>query len=177
MTYGEVKRAALLLINQYSIAGREIAASYNNQEDYIRMIPALVDAAMMEIATTVKPIPATKEVRWNHGHFRIPSDCWRLLAGHEKLPGGKVRIHYFRYPRPLGEDPPDRKRLDNSPDTHRAIPYYVASRLVLDDDAYKQQVLFNEWRQKLSELKLPIYITKEVVHNGWQADFPEYRGD
>ncbi len=173
MTYGEVKKAALLLINQYSIAGNEIANSYNNQEDYLKMIPSLVDAAEYEIATTMRPIPASRIVRAREGHIPPPSDCFRMLAQREVLDDGRVRIHYFRFPRCLGEDPADCKKLDNSPDTHRAIPYYVAAHLVLDDDAYKHQVLFNEWRQRLGELKLPIYITKEVVKNGYETRIPE----
>ncbi len=58
MTYGEARDAALQLINQYSIAGTEIASSYNNQQDYLNRIPFLVNDAQMYIATAGKRIPA-----------------------------------------------------------------------------------------------------------------------
>lgn len=56
MTYGEVKKQVLRLLNQYKIAGTEIPGTYNNQNDYIDRIPGLVNDAMMELATTVRKI-------------------------------------------------------------------------------------------------------------------------
>ena len=58
MTFAQLKRDALSLINQYSIAGREIAPTYNNQADYLLRIPTFADDAQVLIATTAKPIPA-----------------------------------------------------------------------------------------------------------------------
>jgi hypothetical protein len=58
MTYKQLKKDVLSLINQYSIAGREIAPTYNNQADYLTRIPTFADDAQVLIATTVKPIPA-----------------------------------------------------------------------------------------------------------------------
>ena len=58
MTFAQLKRDALSLINQYSIAGRAIEPTYNNQADYLLRIPTFADDAQVLIATTVKPIPA-----------------------------------------------------------------------------------------------------------------------
>ncbi|MBO5970145.1 MAG: hypothetical protein J6S14_16830 [Clostridia bacterium] len=58
MTFAQLKRDALSLINQYSIAGRSIEPTYNNQADYLLRIPTFADDAQVLIATTVKPIPA-----------------------------------------------------------------------------------------------------------------------
>ena len=58
MTYGQVKRAALRLLNASTIAGSEIPLSYNDQADLVLAMPSLVDDAVMQIATTVKKIPA-----------------------------------------------------------------------------------------------------------------------
>lgn len=63
MTYGQVKRAALKLLNQYSVAGELVADSYNNQQDYINRIPELVNDAMMEIATVGRKIPVLLELK------------------------------------------------------------------------------------------------------------------
>ncbi len=58
MTFAQLKRDALSLINQYSIAGRAIEPTYNNQADYLLRIPTFADDAQILIATTAKPIPA-----------------------------------------------------------------------------------------------------------------------
>lgn len=58
MTLKECKDATLKLINQYSIAGGVVALSYNNQADYIARIVPLINDAQMEIAKTVRRIPA-----------------------------------------------------------------------------------------------------------------------
>ena len=58
MTYGELKNRVLELIFSYSVAGSQIPVTYNNQADYITMIPGLVNNGQMDIATSVKRIPA-----------------------------------------------------------------------------------------------------------------------
>lgn len=63
MNYGEVRDAALKLINQYSLAGTEIESTYNNQADYLRRIPELVDDAVWKIATGPRRILERKELR------------------------------------------------------------------------------------------------------------------
>ena len=45
MTYGELKKKVLNLIFSYSIAGDEIELTYNNQADYVKMIPSLLSTA------------------------------------------------------------------------------------------------------------------------------------
>ena len=39
MKYGDIKREVLSHINQYTMAGSEVAPSYNNQADYLNRIP------------------------------------------------------------------------------------------------------------------------------------------
>ena len=62
MTYQECKNQVLKLLNQYTIAGGSVPVSYNNQEDYIRRIPGLINDAMMEISTTVRKIEESMEL-------------------------------------------------------------------------------------------------------------------
>jgi hypothetical protein len=61
MLYSEIKRAVLSRIHQYSISGKTIAESYNNQADYLNRIPLFVNEGLMAICTSVKPIPATAD--------------------------------------------------------------------------------------------------------------------
>ena len=63
MVYRELKNQVLKLLNQYTMAGAAVSDLYNNQMDYINRIPGLANDAMMEIATTVRKIPATMELR------------------------------------------------------------------------------------------------------------------
>ena len=58
MNYGDIKREALKLAFTDTVAGEQIAPSYNNQADYINQIPGLVDSALMDIVTRAKHIAA-----------------------------------------------------------------------------------------------------------------------
>ena len=96
MTYGEAKNAALQLINQYSIAGENIETSYNNQSDYIKRMPFLVNDAQVQIATYGKKIPESIELGYlyseEHGRFTMytmPDDFFEfrgfnVLVFHDK---------------------------------------------------------------------------------------------
>lgn len=97
MTYGQCKKASLQLIFSESIAGTPIQSSYNNQADYERMIPALVNDGMMYIATTVKKIPAMAPL-WslnkndsdpNFDVYFLPDDCFEMMNGGLVLPHKK----------------------------------------------------------------------------------------
>ena len=180
MTYGQVKRAALRLINAGTLGGVEIPPSYNGQADLLRAIPTLADDAVMQIATTVRKIPAavcldTLEQSGQEGWtaYALPADFWRIKGGGLLRPGERGRrggfrvlgrqlllptaerglwAEYWRYPTLLGETPADDAPLDNSPDTHTAIPYFIAGQLVLYDDAYRYAALHSEWESRLSRL-------------------------
>ena len=87
MTYGELKSRVLELIFSYSVAGSEIPATYNNQQDYINMIPGLGNNAQMDIATTVKRLPERKALRemiyterGGKFYYELPTDCWMPLT-------------------------------------------------------------------------------------------------
>lgn len=88
MTYGQLKTLALQLAFDQSIAGEDIALSYNNQEDYVKMIPGLANDGMMYIATTVKKIPEIVPLSsleqtdmGEYTMYTMPSDFWRLMNG------------------------------------------------------------------------------------------------
>ena len=85
----------LELINQSTIAGESIALTYNNQADYVRRIPALINHAVMKIRTTTKPDRRTAELtdgerRGNWILFPLPSNCQNLISGSvfRLTPGG-----------------------------------------------------------------------------------------
>lgn len=109
-TYRDIKKEILDLIFSDTIAGDEIALSYNNQEDYVQAIPRLINDAQTYVATTVKKIPATFALDHPTGKigefdvYTMPANFWTLMAG-GLLHGGRdpftgqhtlVRFNGFR---------------------------------------------------------------------------------
>lgn len=99
MTYGEAKKQVLKLINQYSIAGNEIAAMYNNQQDYLSRIAALLNDAATEIATTARKIPALLTLEPSDAEdwgetlcFELPGDFYRFRSGDTALVTAEGRV-------------------------------------------------------------------------------------
>lgn len=104
MNYAWARDFTLQLINQYSVAGQTVEPGYNNQADYLRRIPNLLDDAQMHAATTVRRIrkvtPLTELLPgympgWEL--YELPEDCWQMVSG------GLIRFHgpklqrYHRY--------------------------------------------------------------------------------
>lgn len=217
MTYGQVKKASLQLIFSESIAGDPIASSYNNQADYERMIPRLVNDCMMYIATSVKKIPAMCPLEdlyvdtsnENFDIFTLPDDCfemmngglvlqhkmndfgeianrvhknYRLYGGNQlwlpKGQGANLYVEYWRYPEMLPDEPDDNAALDNTPDTHACIPYWVAAQAVMYDDAFRHATLYNTFEDRISRLKPnPTFIEDARVQDVYGfGSFPGYFG-
>ena len=204
MNYGQVRDATLKLLNQYTVAGERVAESYNNQDDYIKRIPTLVNDAMMEIATTTRKILSTlnlgelpqEEVNKHQVSYILPEDFYQLVSGSvvtseeghilhtnqytvlgrkclivPKKEAGNYTISYYRYPTLLDEDPADTDALDNEPETHYAIPFYVAAYLVDHDDMSLAALFNNKYEDKLSKLSAGVYAethpTKDVYNFFW----------
>lgn len=94
MTYQEVKKQVLRLLNQYKIAGSEVADTYNNQADYIDRIPGLINDALMELGTTVRKQEVTadlSQVNWlkkdlgNSYSYTMPEDFFAFKSGENWL--------------------------------------------------------------------------------------------
>lgn len=104
MNYAWARDYALELINQYSIAGQKIPESYNNQADYTRRIPKLLDDAQMYAATTSGRIRALMSMdklkREEMGEwtlFKLPGDCWRVCSGGVLRTDGPALHRFHRY--------------------------------------------------------------------------------
>ena len=99
MNYGQVKRRALALAQQYSIAGVPVKESYNNQADALLKLPDLVNDAQLLIATTARPIPAAaaletldRERRGGGVLYWAPYDLWQVRgSGVLDLTGAQPR--------------------------------------------------------------------------------------
>jgi len=79
-------------------------------------------------------------------------------------------VEYYRYPETLGDDPDDLTELDNTPETHAALPYFVAAQLVMYDDAFRYAALSNEFETRLSRITEPVtteYAPVDDVYFGF----------
>lgn len=211
MNYGQVRDAAFKLLHQFSLGDEEIPRTYNDQGDYLRRVPELVDDAMWIIASGPRRIHAAKPLERLHSRDRggmccytLPGDLMEIVPGgllileggesryesgyvradacHILLPRcrGEVWLEYYRRPRSCLEDLPEGRtepcgctNLDNTPDTHRAIPYYVAAHLALQDDETVYLALMKEWREllyRLSPLPQPHRgLVTDVYDGGWRT--------
>jgi hypothetical protein len=189
MTYGELKNRVLELIFSYSVAGSQIPATYNNQADYIAMIPGLVNNGQMDIATSVKRLPAIvllEELELEQvGErilYKLPDDCWlplpsglllersrryerffgyRFISGKIELPchhPPDLALEYWRYPERVSSETGDDVELDNTPDVHECLVFYVAAHLLAYDDAYRYTVFLNMYEERISRLREPVWI-------------------
>ena len=200
MNFGECKNRIMQLAFSYSLAGTLIPDSYNNQADYLAMIPGLINTAATEIATFHKRIPATKPLSaltktttGDYDVYSLPSDCVTMMDGGLRLPVKAGRYHdyfrgvdntiwvpkgtrndflleYWRYPADVSSQTADSTELDNTKDTHECIPYYAASRILLYDDAYRSAELMNEYREKIGKLKEPVWLESGVIANVYQGE-------
>lgn len=110
MNYKQARDFTLQLINQYSVAGSKVADSYNNQADYLIRIPALLNDAAMQAATTVAPIREVdelKNLRCNeNGPWRVytlPENCWQICSGGLIQYDGEEFRRFHRY-HPVGRN-------------------------------------------------------------------------
>lgn len=88
MDYKWARDFSLELLDQYSIAGQPIPETYNNQADYIRRIPKLLNDAQVYVATTAGRIRAVEELKNlscdDNGQwlvYTLPGDFWQLCSG------------------------------------------------------------------------------------------------
>lgn len=184
MNYGMVRDQVLMLLNQHTIAGNPVSPAYNNQQDYLNRIPALVNDAVMEIATTVRKIPTVLRLEdleqtqeGEQVRYTLPENFYQLISGsivktdrgtllHTNLytirgrkylvvpkeEAGSYQLDYYRYPNLLGPEPADTDELDNEPDTHCAVPFYVAAFLADHDDPWLASLFNNKYEDKLAKL-------------------------
>ena len=102
MTYGELKDRVMQLIFSYSIAGDEIAVTYNNQEDYLKMIPGLLSSAQSLIYQEIKFEDVIKLCDLDHEDYgngetlyHLPEDFIKMKPG-IIIPRGKLRNPYYQ---------------------------------------------------------------------------------
>ena len=93
MTYGELKKKVLNLIFSYSIAGDPIELTYDNQADYVNMIPPLLSSVqtyiyqIKKIRDSILLKDLTVEDLGEVNMYHLPDDCIKVIPG-IIVPGG-----------------------------------------------------------------------------------------
>lgn len=80
-----------------------------------------------------------------------------FLTGDEVLalpnrPAGTYTVWYSRFPVRYASNVDQSTELDNTPDTHVCIPYFVAAMIAIDEHPAAYAALYNVWETKLSRL-------------------------
>lgn len=105
MNYKQLRDDTLRLLNQYSVAGAEVSPAYNNQADYLKRLPSLLNDGQMLIATTVRHICETEELKLWQGErigswlrFELPEELYRVSGrGLAVVQGGDCfRSHEYQ---------------------------------------------------------------------------------
>ena len=132
MTYGELKRKVLELMDRATVAGSDISPAYNGQSDVLRRIPGLLNDAVMRIRDRI-PLEdqvllgkTQGEVVGPYRRYALPEDFWLFKTGYvwrveqDKLlpwkdwqrcgdaillPPGQFWVRYYKYPALLPADP------------------------------------------------------------------------
>lgn len=182
MLYSEIKRTVLSHINQYTMAGTPVAASYNNQADYLNRIPLFVNEGLVNIRTLVKPdavvLPLLEgEEYGGMMRYKLPEDFWSLKSGGisvlrdgrfkktntYKLQGkdyiltpkcedASYTVEYYKYPEQLPLDCADNYELVEDPEVIHTACYYAAANLLRLEDEFAYATLYNDYESRLGRI-------------------------
>ena len=197
MKYADIKRAVLSHINQYTMAGAQVAQTYNNQADYLNRIPVLVNEALVNIRTLVKPIPVVYSLDYGEPYggmmrYELPTDFWSLRSGgvsvirdgkfrktnQYRLQGkkyilvpedGSYTVEYYRYPvqLPLDNTLTDSYELDEDPEVIQTATYYASAYLVLQEDEFAYATLYNDYESRLGRISPGITAEVQPVEDSY----------
>ena len=81
----------------------------------------------------------------------------------------EMMVEYYRYPHQLGDHPLGDTELDNTPDTHAALPYYIAANLVMYDDPFRYSALWNAFETRLGRITEPVTVEYDLVDNAYDG--------
>lgn len=93
-----------------------------------------------------------------HSNVYSTQDKKYLLVPKDEA--GDYSVTYYRYPMVLDSKPDDRDELDNAPETHPAVAFYVAAHLVIHDEPFLYASFYNKYEDKL--LKMGPGVSVEV---------------
>ena len=190
MTYGENKKIALALIEEYSPNLKD----KTEDEDIALRIPFIYNLAYKELALT-KKIVGTKvyaeieddKKEDNYTAYNLPSDLYQIkniitldknnkpinsdyytiqnkIYINDNLEG-KTILEYYKYPQEINEETSDDFYLEIDEDVQGILPYKVADDLLKTDPSADYTAFATEYQRKLQSLdtrkNIPTVILKE----------------
>ena len=197
MKYADIKRAVLSHVNQYTMAGAQVAPVYNNQADYLKRIPVLLNEALVNIRTLVKPIPVVLPLENGEPYggmvrYELPEDCWVIKTGgvsvirdgkfkrtnQYRLQGRKYilvpgddsyTVEYYRYPvqLPLDNTLTDDYEVEEDPEVIQTATYYASAYLVLQEDEFAYATLYNDYESRLGRISPGITAEVQPVEDSY----------
>nr|DAL14471.1 MAG TPA_asm: hypothetical protein [Caudoviricetes sp.] len=106
----------------------------------------------------------TDEGRLLHTNcYTVSGRRYLLVPKREIEEGASYTITYYRYPKLLGEKPDATDELDNEPETHFAVPFYVAAFLVIHDDSFLFSAFYNKFEDKLAKMSAGLSVEARAV--------------
>ena len=163
MNYGQIRDRALQLIDQYSIAGQTVALSYNNQADYVKKIPGLVNDCLELLFTTYRRVrtsaalPTLSRVKFGDvTAYILPDDFWQMSGA--GLVTFDERGHLVRWRRyHMMEE--KMFVLDGPPPQPLMVEYYRHPRL-LEGSPKDDEVLDGPIE---AHMTIPYYVAAHLV--------------
>lgn len=95
--------------------------------------------------------------------YTISGKNYLLVPKREIEEGSSYTITYYRYPKLLSEKPAPTDELDNEPETHYAVPFYVAAFLVIHDDSFLFASFYNKFEDKLAKMSAGLSVEAHSV--------------
>lgn len=95
--------------------------------------------------------------------YTISGQKYLLVPKREIEEGSSYTITYYRYPRLLSDKPAPTDELDNAPETHYAVPFYVAAFLVIHDDSFLFASFYNKFEDKLAKMSAGLSVEARSV--------------
>ena len=95
--------------------------------------------------------------------YTISGKKYLLIPKREIEEGSSYTITYYRYPRLLSDKPAPTDELDNAPETHYAVPFYVAAFLVIHDDNFLFASFYNKFEDKLAKMSAGLSVEARSV--------------
>lgn len=196
-TYDEIKRLTLELIHQSTLNGRPIASSYNNQIDYEKRIPALINMAVRSVCTLSKRLVKLAELKNGTAfagniRYQLPEDFYQLKSGGVYTTTRKgilcsltqfrflgrdllvpvevprqVYIEYYAYPPSLPPDPQPDDSLDLDEEILDCAQVYAAAQLVANENEYLYASLYNDYESRLSRISQGLVAESLPVHDSY----------
>lgn len=110
--------------------------------------------------------------RLHTNQYRLEGRDYVLLP---KDVRGVCSLAYYRYPAllPESEDSTTLRKiqLDNTEETHMAIPFYVASFLLADSDAFRCSLFYNKYEDKLAKMDAGVSLEIVPVVDAYLTDW------